>query len=106
MKLFLLCLAVVVILLGTALFSSWRTYRARMKIIAGVRARGGVVRRVVPSNGVHVQSMETTGSVVVRATRDGVYVESDTGGSITAVVDGVEIEETLRPGEKRFFGRQ
>src|SRR5271157_6039513 len=102
----LFLLAVFVVAIGAVIAASISSYRGRMKLIAGIRARGGVVRTVMPSNGVHVQHLETTGSVLVRATKEGVHVETDTGGTITAVVDGVEIEETLLPGEKRFFGRQ
>ena len=105
MKILLFLFLLLVIVLIGLFLQSLATYRTRMKIITDVRARGGVVRRVEPSSGVHVQHMETTGSVLVRATREGVYVETDTGGTISAVVDGVEIEETLQPGEKRFFGR-
>jgi hypothetical protein len=50
--------------------------------------------------------MESSGSVLVRATKDGVYVESDTGGDIVLSVNGMEIEETLAPGEKRFFSNK
>jgi hypothetical protein len=42
MKILLLCLAVAVVLLGTALFSSWMTYRARKKIIADAAAATAV----------------------------------------------------------------
>ena len=52
---------------------------------------------------VYIRKLRTSGNVRVHATSNGVSVELDEGGRVSAVINGQEIEEELAPGEKRTF---
>lgn len=90
-----LYLLLVVLLLGGTLYALLRR-RVPPSTVESPRQQSS-------KRGVYVKRMESAGSISVRATKDGVTVQSDAGGHLSAVVNGKEIDVVLKPGEKRHF---